>query len=152
RGNWDLGFSYEWARLTRFDGDSVSAQIAAGGCVQVNSSKLCQQFRADDFSLAVHTFAFYLTYGITDSWDINLLQPVLGTTLDPSGTASARFADGPLVTDQPSSAGSSIGPGDTFLRTKYRFLDGRWASLAAFLSLRFPSGNPDDFHGTGDFR
>ena len=44
---------------------------------------------------------------------------------------------------------TAAGPGDLFLRAKYRFARGRWGDLAAGLVLRLPTGDQDDFQGTG---
>jgi hypothetical protein len=38
-----------------------------------------------------------------------------------------------------------------FLRAKQRFLSGRYGDLAAGLVLRLPTGEQDDFQGTGDW-
>src|SRR5439155_23869400 len=40
-------------------------------------------------------------------------------------------------------------PPDVLLRGKYRLFDRPWAAVAAGLLLRLPSGNADDFQGTG---
>ena len=47
-------------------------------------------------------------------------------------------------------AGSSTGIGDISLRTKYRLWGGEQGGVAAGLELRLPSGDEDDFQGTGE--
>ena len=86
------------------------------------------------------------TYGITRRWDVNLLLPLLATTLNlnvVSGLAIPGQLSGIQVND------TAFGPGDILLRTKYRLPD--WAGLAwaTFFTLRLPSGNPGNFQGLG---
>jgi hypothetical protein len=42
-----------------------------------------------------------------------------------------------------------FGPGDLFLRAKQRLVHGRWGDLAAGLVLRAPTGDEENFQGTG---
>src|SRR6185295_18637961 len=52
----------------------------------------------------------------------------------------------------PSANESAFGVGDLLLRTKYVLLRDAPVDLAAGLGLSFPTGNPDDFQGTGTYR
>jgi hypothetical protein len=100
------------------------------------------------------------TYGITDDLDVNLTLPILASSLsiDAAGRAfRVDPNDGSLI-DQPSrvaagtfqdASSSASGVGDLFLRGKYRFLARPWGDVAAGLALRMPTGDQDDFQGTG---
>jgi len=84
------------------------------------------------------------TYGLTDDLDLCVTVPIL-------------YSDFALHIVQFSTAGemradvssSKTGVGDIFLRAKYRFLDRDWLKTAAGLVLRVPSGNEENFQGTG---
>src|SRR5439155_780606 len=61
---------------------------------------------------------------------------------------------GPLFLERPSNGitrGNAVGVGDILLRAKYQFAEQNGLRSAAGLQLRLPSGNQDDFQGTGDF-
>jgi len=60
----------------------------------------------------------------------------------PAGIHTFQAADGDF---------HAAGVGDLFLRAKYRFLSQPWGHLAGGLVLRMPSGNQDNFQGTGDW-
>jgi hypothetical protein len=76
--------------------------------------------------------------------------------LNVDATQSLALVDGAgRVLTEPSrspvsTSGSAFGAGDLLLRTKYRFLDGP-VNLAAGVAVRFPSGNPNNFFGLGDY-
>jgi hypothetical protein len=99
----------------------------------------------------------YVTYGITDRWDVNLLVPLAysemrvrarrqfspvlsdGSIGDPLAEAARRSADG-----------DAFGIGDVLVRTKYRLVDAAPLGVASALTIRAPSGAEDDFQGLGD--
>jgi hypothetical protein len=154
RNKVEAGVAYQYADLTRFDGEPFADRIDLKGSLPFGPGTVTQAFRADHFSLKVQTISLFLTYGITDAWDVNLLQPLIGTSLEVGGNERAVF-NSPGLSPGTSAAhvdteGSRFGIGDTFLRTKYRFATSPILSFAALLSLRFPSGNPGNFQGTGD--
>ena len=69
------------------------------------------------------------TYGITDQWDVNVLVPIVVTSLDVearaviSGTSGVHlFEDGGIV-ERAQAEDEKVGVGDILLRTKYRFTD-----------------------------
>ncbi len=101
-----------------------------------------------DLELVTHEMTTSVTYGVTDDLEVNLTIPVLHTTLDLEPQlvqlGSGRAQPG-------SEHDTEIGIGDVFVRGKYRLLRGRWGELAAGLVFRLPSGNEDDFQGTGLF-
>lgn len=102
--------------------------------------------------------SLYATYGITDRWDVNVLLPIVFTSLDVRartvlsdivGRRVHLFPDGTNV--QTSTVDDdSTGVGDLLLRTKYHFLSSNGFNLASGLALRIPTGDEDDFQGLDD--
>jgi hypothetical protein len=101
-----------------------------------------------DLDLVTHEMTTSITYGLTDDLEVNLTIPVLHTTLDIEPRL-VQVDSGAVQLG--SEHDTEIGIGDVFLRGKYRLLRGRWGELAAGLVFRLPSGNEDDFQGTGLF-
>jgi len=110
------------------------------------------------------------TYGITPDWDVNLTLPLVYTSLSVSGTETypdprlPQFALPPCgstptpmlcgTTQQPipSSDQSAFGVGDLLLRTKYIVLRDKPVDVAGLLGVSFPTGNSENFAGTGTYR
>ena len=151
----ELGVAYLHANLDRWEGGSFARHITIGGSLPFQGSQLSQRFAADDFDLRVDTFYFSATYGLTDRWDVNLLQPLVRTAVALRGTSVAEFDQPGLPTGRATEPtgfqAGSVGPGDTLLRTKYRF-GAPWSWAAALLALRLPVGDQEDFQGGGDVR
>jgi hypothetical protein len=151
----EIGFAYLHANLDRWEGGSFARRIRIGGTLPFQGGSLSQGFAADDFDLRVDTFSFSVTYGLTDRWDVNLLQPLVRTAVELRGTSTAAFrqAGQPATTAMEPTGfqAGSVGPGDTLLRTKYRFA-APWSWAAVLLGLRLPSGDREDFQGSGDVR
>jgi hypothetical protein len=86
----------------------------------------------------------------------NLAPEIRSFFVDPSGTSSAnpnslRFARVQRASRRLSQAsGSKTGIGDISLRTKYHFWQRDMGGAAVGLNLILPSGDEDNFHGTGD--
>jgi hypothetical protein len=114
----------------------------------------------EEFTLKSHVASFFATYGITDRWDVNLLLPVIFTSLDlrvrarindVSGTAINFFDRVTGTTEQVrSTSDDKIGIGDLLLRSKYYLLGANGFNLAVGSSLRVPTGEEDNFQGLGD--
>jgi hypothetical protein len=151
-GRFDLIFSYQFANLTDLDNESFGEQLEFAFGTVVDGVAAAGAFLGRDFSLKQNVFSFNATYGITDNWDVNLLVPMVYTTLDLDGIAGGAVGDSAIVTRPVSFHDSAFGIGDILLRTKYRFYENRdVVLLAAALTLRMPSGSDEDFQGLGDF-
>src|SRR5262245_12626904 len=155
-GKFDLSFSYQFANLTDFNGTNFGQQLQVGTAKKFGSEAFFNAaFVGEDFSLEENVFTFNFTYGVTDRWDANLLVPMLGTSLDLAGNVLASFQTPDLSGKalRPSQFhDTAFGIGDILLRTKYRFYDDPDVFLlAGAMTLRMPSGNPDNFQGLGDF-
>jgi hypothetical protein len=152
---WDVGLAYRHAELEKFDGEPLAKQLTVRSEVPVGDGSLVQRFAASDFRLTVDIVDLAATYGLTDRWDVNVLLPVVVTDLEIDGEATARLdgsLSGPPSTEAIGFDASRAGIGDVLLRTKYRLTDDPRGSLAVLGTLRVPSGDADDFHGTGDTR
>jgi hypothetical protein len=118
-----------------------------------------------------------ITYGLTPDLDVNLSLPLLETYLNvkvnetvpdprlPQYMLRDCNASGPVDdpnTCQPGeirpttinvqAADRAVGFGDLLLRFKYILLRDKPVDLAAGLGVSFPSGNPDNFQGTGTYQ
>jgi hypothetical protein len=111
-----------------------------------------------------------ITYGVTPDLDVNLSLPLLETYLkvqvnetvpDPrlpefmlpdctNGSAAPTTCGSTTINHQ--AADRAVGFGDLLLRFKYILLRDKPVDLAAGLGVSFPSGNPDNFQGTGTYQ
>ena len=133
-----------------------------------DGSRLSPFFEGDvieaALSLKTHTqtMAFFGNYGLTDRWDVAMAIPVVRVELDAEVQATIqRLSTGtiPIHTFEAGNinasqrtytrSASAAGVGDVLLRTKYRFLEGRGAGLAAGLDIRLPTGDQDNLLGSG---
>ena len=112
----------------------------------------------DQFGIESDVVSLFATYGITDDWDVNILLPIIHTSLEvdaraelnnESGTGIHVFPGGGTE-DRRSIDDSKTGVGDLQLRTKYHLLSRNGFNLASGLNLRLPTGDEDDFQGLGD--
>jgi hypothetical protein len=118
-----------------------------------------------------------ITYGVTPDLDINLSVPLIQTYLNvkvnetvpdprlPQYMLRDCTPNGPVGdpnTCQPGeirpttinrqAGGRATGFGDLLLRLKYNILRDKPVDLAAGLGVSFPSGNADNFQGTGNYQ
>lgn len=106
--------------------------------------------------LNVQETVFAFSYGLTDTIEVNATVPVVyssfhiggridATILAPDGNPGVRFKP----TDIPSQTHTAAGVGDLVLRGKWLVLDGNVPTAFRF-GVRLPTGDPDNFQGTGD--
>ena len=110
--------------------------------------------------------AFSTTIGVTNNFDISLAVPFVNVNIkaDPvaivnsftfftTGTANHSFGGIPTDPELTSKPGAinddATGIGDIAIRAKYNFYRGRKIDLAAMLEYRLPTGDEEDFLGTG---
>ncbi|MBD3258684.1 hypothetical protein GF377_09650 [candidate division GN15 bacterium] len=110
--------------------------------------------------------AFYATYGLSDRLDVGIAIPVVTVSmvLDPTavmnsssavvfgsplhfwgGDGDTSFVWSPGIFEE-----RSTGVGDIAFRAKYNFLDRGDRGLSAYFELRMPTGDEDNFLGTGN--
>jgi len=115
-------------------------------------------------NLDVRVTSMYLTYGMTDRFDLGLVVPIVqadfrgesDAQIRPFGgtTAAHYFAgtpDNPVLSAHRQSLGSAAGLGDVALRAKINFRQTPSSSFAFLVDGRFPTGSPKDLLGSGKF-
>ncbi len=115
-----------------------------------------------DLDVAADIVSPSVTYGITEDLDVNLSLPVLRTSLDVTTRTQIpdprfpRFAlpPGSAIAGQAeqSFSDSAAGVGDVLLRAKYLVRRGRPVDVALGLGVSLPTGDEDDFQGSGTTR
>lgn len=175
RGKWNLSFNYQRIAVDGVQGQGLDGLQDTGKPIIVGASGSDGQsgsglvkFDRYAIDLVVNEFTLGATYGLSDDIDVNLTLPVLASRLS-VGTTQRRFtlnqnvaqnARCPDRTVQPnglvrcqtqrlSHVDHAAGPGDLLLRGKYRFVRSRWGDVATGLVIRMPTGNQDNFQGTG---
>jgi hypothetical protein len=173
-GKFELGMSFLYVDFKELDGESLDglefSKLSHNDCCNVPNpppSPGVPAFEEDtadllfeDFELYSYVLSFFGTYGITDRWDVNLLVPVIFTTLDiktrqtlnnESGTNTHFFDVATRQTVRFTQFDENkAGIGDIILRTKYHLYEASGFNLAGGLTLRLPSGDEDNFQGLGD--
>jgi hypothetical protein len=177
RRRFNLGLTYSYVHPTTINGDdlddlvnrrSVDGQFlffpVPGGTVLKDGrvTEVLPVRTTVDIDVRAHIVSPSVTYGITADLDVNLTLPIVHTALDL--TADTEVPDprwptfmlppgSPLATtDVRSADASSTGVGDLLLRAKYLIRRGAPVDLAAGVGLSLPTGNDDDFQGTGTTR
>jgi hypothetical protein len=113
-------------------------------------------------SLKVNLFvtSVFLSYGVMDNLDVGVQLPLVRSSLD--GTSDAQIikygettphlfgtTSQPSEYAEASSSGSSIGIGDLAFRVKANLYQKTNAGVALAADIRLPTGNEDNFHGSG---
>ncbi|MFQ5674897.1 MAG: transporter [bacterium] len=118
-----------------------------------------------DLDVNASIVALFATLGVTNSLDIGIAVPFINVSLSGTaqanvnsftyaalGTANHNFGQDvnnpQLQTTSPYDE-SATGLGDIAFRLKYSFARGAGLDVAAFADLRLPTGDEDDFLGTG---
>ena len=115
-------------------------------------------------NLDVRVTSMYLTYGMTDRFDLGLVVPIVqadfrgesDAQIRPfGGTTAAHYFSGtsanPVLSAHRQSLGSAAGLGDVALRAKINFRQTSGSSFAFLVDGRFPTGSPKDLLGSGKF-
>jgi hypothetical protein len=123
---------------------------------------------AMDFHLSmdldVRVTSMYVTYGLSDRFDVGLVVPIVqaefrgesDAEIRPfGGTTAAHYFAGtaanPVLTANRQSLGSAAGLGDVALRAKLNLRETPDASFAILVDGRFPTGSQEDLLGSGKF-
>jgi hypothetical protein len=146
RGRWNLSVSYQWVSLDTADGLELDELADTRLPIIGPFSGRLQTVPRFEIDLETSQVTTSVTWGATDDLDLNLTLPVV----------YSEFGLRAMVTDLATGRSqrdrvhlTKTGPGDLFLRGKHRLVHGRWGDLAAGLVLRVPTGNEDNFQGTG---
>jgi hypothetical protein len=115
-----------------------------------------------DLGLEFTVGSVFLAYGLSSSVDIGLAVPVVSASLqgtsaaqivpfEGSGSPHAFLVDGQQTLTASSSADrSATGLGDVTLRAKANLHQSETLGFAALAEVRLPTGDEDNFHGTGE--
>lgn len=114
--------------------------------------------------LDVRVTSTYLTYGVTDRFDVGVVIPIVQTQFRGSsqadivpfgGTAANHFFSGtatdPVLSATRQSEGSATGLGDVAFRMKARLSETKSTGVAFLIDARFPTGSSKDELGSGSF-
>jgi hypothetical protein len=145
RGRWNLTFNYQRFGIDTIEGEDIDALSDTNRAIVDPSTGNPVTFPLFGIDLDTDVFTASATYGITNDLDVNLTVPVVYS--DFQLRVVQRSTGGTMSADVGS---SKLGVGDIFLRGKYRFLRRDWLQAAGGLVLRVPSGNEENFQGTGD--
>jgi hypothetical protein len=121
-----------------------------------------------DFKLSidldVRVTSFYMTYGLSDRFDIGLVLPVVQAQFTGEshaqmapfgGTSAAHYFAGtaanPVLAAERETQGRAMGLGDVALRLKSNFREVGNTSAGFLVDARFPTGSEKDLLGAGKF-
>ena len=121
-----------------------------------------------DFTLSmdldVRVNSFYMTYGVSDKFDIGVVIPVVQAHFEGSsraqmhpfgGTTAAHYFSGtaanPELAAERQTRGSAAGLGDIALRLKGNLRQTGNTSMGLLFDGRFPTGSEKDLLGAGKF-
>jgi hypothetical protein len=176
RGVLDVELSYSYVRLTTINGldldHLVNRPVVDGRVISFPSEgTMLKDGRFTNFlpvrvvadlGIDAHIITPSVTYGVTPDLDVNLGLPILRTALDVE--TSSQFPDPRLPsfalpagstaggTDHNAASASAAGIGDLLLRAKYLAVRDGVVDVAALLGLSLPTGDRDNFQGTGTTR
>jgi hypothetical protein len=110
RGKLDVGFSYLFQDFGELDGDDldglsfnlghadccggpgfVTPDGQLGGTPETLFERDTADLIFDTFELESSVLSLYATYGITDRWDVNVLLPIIFTSLDVSARGAQQY-------------------------------------------------------------
>jgi hypothetical protein len=144
----NINVSFQYVQFDDYDGDSIQSlhndnpllvNVVDGAGNIIGQETIALEYR---IGFQNYVTAFSATYGIRDDLDVNISIPIIQTTLDLGVVANGARAH---------TKGYAFGVGDILLRGKWRLPLSGDLRAAAGLQFRLPSGDFDDFQGTGEF-
>jgi hypothetical protein len=175
RGKWNVTVSYQRVHIDGVQGQDLGGltdtapPIVTGAFNSTGKpGPTLVSFDRYAVDLLVDMVTLAATYGITDRLDVNLTLPILASRLS-MGAIEPVFTFNPnpgfpcnnltrlpngLTRCGPQTSSNifhATGVGDLLLRGKYEVLRSSWVDVAGGLVLRMPTGNQDNFQGTGDW-
>lgn len=165
RGKLNVNVSYQYVELNEIDGTDLDKLEAPDPIVIRELDSAGNPFRTTanrlrySLKLVNHIVGLSTTYGVLDNLDVNLLLPIIVTNYDVTARNQQRFLVGAGGTFDPQPEPEQTGPvstghtgvGDILLRAKYQLPRQGGLRSALGLQLRLPSGDEDNFQGTGSF-
>ncbi len=171
QGKFEFGVSYAYVDFKKLNGtdlDQLGFTLAHNDCCGGPNTPDFPAFEDDTITVDLNKFELTSnvvtvagTSGLTPSLDLNLLLPIVQTSLKVRGVATINDTTNPpihffnnetqTIQETRSIDDDHLGVGDLQLRTKYRLESLGVPSAAVGLTFRFPSGSQDDFQGFGEF-
>jgi len=171
QGRFEFGLAYAYVNFKQLNGtdlDNLNFTLHHNDCCGGSNTPNFPAFEEDTvtvnlnkFDLTSHVITLSGTYGLTPCFDLNLLLPIVYTTMDVRGVATinnvaqppVHFFDNATRSIQQTRSvdDNRLGVGDLQLRTKWNFGPIAGFGTATGLTFRFPSGSQDDFQGFGEF-
>jgi hypothetical protein len=153
RSAWNVSLSYQRVHFDTIDGKDIGdlRDTLQPVCGHTHCNHVPFTIPHLGVDLDTHEVAGSVTYGPTERSELTLTVPLLITSFDLDGRVHNLETRGNQALAFTS---TKVGVGDVFVRGKYRpgllqqLLDPRDA-VTFGLVLRVPSGNPDNFQGTG---
>ncbi len=139
--------------------------VFGGDCSRMGIPQLENDVIGLDLNLGVNVRAttLALTYGLTDRIDIGVALPLVTVSVQgvsnaqviPFGPNIAHFfagtVDNPVLTASRFEEGSATGLGDVAVRAKLGVSESARARFAILADARLPTGNKDNFLGSGNY-
>jgi len=181
KGRFGLGFNYQHLVLQSYEGvnldnGDLAFVLQHNDCcgTPAGGSFDDPPFEGDlvrisvSLNMKTDIFAPYVSYGLSNRWDIGAVVPILRVSLNPTMTSTIdRIATCPndvctgvnqfihswngfgQTTKIESLGGSKTGIGDIVLRTKYRVVENGQGGVVAGIDVRLPTGDKANLLGTG---
>lgn len=176
----NVNFTYTRINFSQFQGTDLDNVPLVFAAENINQNGIIKDtrgaFKAESDQVLVNlnldisedVFAVIATYGLTSSWDIGVVVPVVHLRFRAEGQAvivdkngvrgGTRIGGSPVHlfrndsdTLDASGGGNATGVGDVIIRTKYNFLTSHSVlpDLSAVVEVKLPTGSRDDLLGTG---
>ncbi len=179
KGKFSTAISFSYNSYDRLEGQNLDrfSEIAKHTSDVVGNPNIRESFELDsigitsDINLDVAAIVFSGTYGVTDQFDLGISIPVVYVSLDISSSARViSSSQNPFSQINPvsgrrftpfhrfsnaadrstdSASGNAVGLGDVLLSAKYYVLDREQFDVSGALQIKLPSGDQNDFLGTG---
>ena len=174
KGRMDMGFNYSYLSLDEFRGLDTEdirftfthLDLTGEGLLGENPNESDTIDLFLDLDVNAQLFVFFATYGLTENLDVGIAVPVVRVEVSGNaraeidsftfpflGKANHNFGSDPFVpeleTEVPYGE-DAMGIGDVALRFKFNLLRDTAVKLGFLLDVRLPTGNEDDFLGTGE--
>jgi hypothetical protein len=145
RAHWDLSLGYQYLQFDDLGGKPLRHLSEPRPLADPYSEPLFAIPRMS-VDVSVQQAAANVTYGVTDSVDVQLVVPVVHANL--ARRETIQFP-GSAPQSGSSAAGEATGLGDVFLRGKASIIREGPVFAAASLGLRLPTGDDANFLGSG---
>jgi len=167
QGRWSFGFNWQYYSFDTLDGIDLdnlpfaffhvgSKEVGGAGGGGLDDIVITQT----SIDISANVFTFFLTYGLRDWLDTSVAIPVSSVEATATGSAELlrigsgdpeiHFFSPPTGNRQDFRAeDKATGIGDIVLRFKGTPFKGETASVALGVNLRLPTGDEEDFLGSG---